>query len=76
MQPSGSLGPDLRRGCNMKDQQEELQPCVNEARAVMDDNHRKSDRRNRECEGYCYIEMVGWMDRREKCRRDNDRFSY
>ena len=47
---------------------------MNAAGAVKDDNHRKSERRDRECEGYCYIEMVGWMDRREKCRRDNDRF--
>ncbi len=58
----------------MKPQQEKQQPCMHEAEAVMDDNHRKSERRNITCEGYCYIEMVGWMDRREKCRRDNDRF--
>ena len=59
----------------MEDQQKEKQPCVNEAGAVMDNCQRKSERRNRKCEGYCYIEMVGWMDRREKCRRDGDRFS-
>lgn len=59
----------------MKQQQEKQQPCVHEPGAVMDDNHRKSERRHIESEGYCYIEMVGWMDRREKCRRNNDSFT-
>lgn len=58
----------------MKDPQKEKQRCVNEAGTVMDNCQRKSERRSRECEGYCYIEMVGWIDRREKCRRDDDSF--
>ena len=33
---------------------------------------RKDYRRTNESQGYAYIEMVGWMDRREKVRRDND----
>lgn len=36
------------------------------------DERRKDHRRTNECEGYAYIEMVGWMDRRERVRRDND----
>ncbi len=59
----------------MKDQQKEKQPCVDENGAVVDNCQRKTERRSRKCEGYCYIEMVGWMDRREKCRRDDDRFN-
>lgn len=35
-------------------------------------DRRKYRRRTHECEGYAYIEMVGWMDRREKLRRNND----
>ncbi len=46
-----------------------------DARTAEDQNQRKTNRRERECEGYTYIEMVGWMDRREKCRRDDDRFN-
>jgi hypothetical protein len=42
---------------------------------VKDHNQRKTKRRERECEGYAYIEMVGWIDRREKCRRDGDHFN-
>ena len=73
--PFGSARPNLRRECDMKDQQEEQQPCMNEDEAAMDKCQRRSERRSRKCEGYCYIEMVGWMDRREKCRRDDDRFN-
>ena len=36
------------------------------------DERRKDRRRTNECEGYAYIEMVGWMDRRERMRRNND----
>ena len=75
MQPSGSSVPDLRREDDMKDQREEQQRRENETRPVEDDNQRKIKRRERECEGYTYIEMVGWMDRREKCRREDDRIS-
>jgi len=59
----------------MKDQRKEKQPCVDEDGAVVDKCQRKTERRSQECEGFCYIEMVGWMDRREKCRRDDDRFN-
>jgi len=47
----------------------------NKTGAAKDHNQRQTNRRERECEGYTYIEMVGWMDRREKCRRDDDRIS-
>lgn len=33
---------------------------------------RKDHRRTHESIGYAYIEMVGWMDRREKIRRNSD----
>lgn len=33
---------------------------------------RKEHRRKDECEGYAYIQMVGWMDRRERTRRETD----
>lgn len=56
----------------MKDPQKEKPRCVNETEAVPDNCQRKSERRSRKCEGYCYIEMVGWIDRREKCRREDD----
>lgn len=35
-------------------------------------NRRSEDRRTNECEGYTYISTVGWICRREKCRRKND----
>ena len=48
-----------------------------ENKAVADQDHdqRKKNRRERACQGYAYIEMVGWIDRREQCRRNDDRFS-
>jgi hypothetical protein len=58
----------------MKEQQKEKQPCVNGTGDFKDSCQRKTERRQRKCEGYCYIEMVGWMDRRETCRRDDDSF--
>ena len=42
-------------------------PPVNE-----EDNRRRAQRRCQESRGYCYISMVGWMDRREKTRRQDD----
>lgn len=36
-------------------------------------NHRKSERRQKAGNGYAYISMVGWMDRREQTRRNDDR---
>lgn len=59
----------------MEDHSEKKQPRVNECAALMDKDKRKCERRKRECEGYAYIEMVGWIDRREKLRRDDDCFS-
>jgi hypothetical protein len=35
-------------------------------------NRRQTERRCQESKGYCYISMVGWMDRREKIRRQDD----
>jgi hypothetical protein len=35
-------------------------------------NRRRVERRCQESKGYCYISMVGWMDRREKTRRQDD----
>lgn len=58
----------------MKESPKKKPRCVNETEAVVDKCQRKSERRSQKCEGYCYIEMVGWIDRREKCRRDDDSF--
>jgi hypothetical protein len=35
-------------------------------------DHRHGERRQQESEGYVYMSMVGWMDRREKTRREDD----
>jgi hypothetical protein len=35
-------------------------------------NRRKGERRTQMSKGYTYISMVGWMDRREKNRRQDD----
>ena len=35
-------------------------------------NRRHAERRVCDSKGYCYISMVGWMDRREKKRRHDD----
>jgi hypothetical protein len=59
----------------MTEKQEKNHRHKNKTEAVKDQNQRKADRRQNECEGYAYIEMVGWIDRREKCRRDGDRIS-
>lgn len=59
----------------MKDKREKDHRHKNKTAATKDHDQRKTNRRERECDGYTYIEMVGWMDRREKCRRDSDRFS-
>jgi hypothetical protein len=37
-----------------------------------DANRRRAERRIQESRGYTYISMVGWMDRREKKRREDD----
>ena len=56
----------------MKDRREEQRVRKNHARTATDDERRKEDRRKQECRGYCYIEMVGWMDRRESVRRKDN----
>ena len=58
------------KGKREKDHRHEI-----ENRAAEGQNQRKMNRREQECEGYTYIEMVGWIDRREKCRRDDDRLN-
>ncbi|MCP4744646.1 MAG: hypothetical protein GY874_00665 [Desulfobacteraceae bacterium] len=35
---------------------------------------RKNNRRQRTSKGYAYISMIGWICRREKSRRENDRY--
>ena len=44
----------------------------NSPSAEMDANRRHAERRVCDSKGYCYISMVGWMDRREKKRRHDD----
>jgi hypothetical protein len=39
-------------------------------------NRRKAERRLQASHGYAYISMVGWMDRRIKTRRENDKIDY
>jgi hypothetical protein len=39
-------------------------------------NRRKTKRRLLASEGYAYISMVGWMDRRIKTRRENDKIDF
>lgn len=59
----------------MTEKREKHHSHKNKTGAVKDQNQRKTNRREQECEGYAYIEMVGWIDRREKCRRNDDRIS-
>lgn len=49
-----------------------VHPKGNQAQPVLD--HRKCERRQIKGEGFTYISIVGWMDRREKTRRATDRF--
>lgn len=62
-------GAKPAKGGQMKDQREDQRVRGNRARATTRDERRKEDRRKQACLGYCYIEMVGWMDRRENVRR-------
>lgn len=59
----------------MEGRREEIDDFVNGARAAPDNERRKEDRRKETCEGYWYIEMVGWMDRRESVRRKDSNVS-
>ncbi len=55
----------------MKKQTKEHRDRVDCPQTGTNTERRKEERRKQECEGYCYIEMVGWMDRRE-CERRHD----
>jgi hypothetical protein len=37
-------------------------------------NRRYDDRRKEPCEGFTYVSTVGWICRREQCRRKDDPF--
>ena len=74
-QRSGSPVPGLRKGDEMKGQREERPIFVNGSQAAPENERRKEDRRKQACEGYWYIEMVGWMDRRESVRRKDSNVS-
>jgi hypothetical protein len=39
-------------------------------------NRRKTERRKQDSNGYAYISMVGWMDRRIKTRRVDDKIDF
>lgn len=39
-------------------------------------NRQKRDRRCKPSESYTYISSVGWIDRRERCRRKNDAYGF
>jgi hypothetical protein len=45
----------------------------NEEVAKCSDKRSAADRRSQESEGYTYITTVGWICRREKCRREKDK---
>jgi hypothetical protein len=38
---------------------------------MLSSNRRYEDRRTEPCEGYTYVSMVGWICRRETCRRSS-----
>lgn len=39
-------------------------------------NRQERDRRCKPSESYTYISAVGWIDRRERCRRKNDAYGF
>ena len=39
-------------------------------------NRQERDRRNVPSASYTYISAVGWIDRRERCRRKNDTYGF
>lgn len=59
----------------MKESQEQKQRREELSGEAMDTERRKNERREQESRGYAYIEMVGWMDRRERVRRGGNGFS-
>jgi hypothetical protein len=56
----------------MQDPQKKKNRRLNASKRAKVIDKRQSKRRQRECKGYTYIEMVGWIDRREILRRDED----
>ena len=56
----------------MNDRQKKKNHRLNASKTKKIIDQRQSKRRQRKCEGYTYIEMVGWIDRREILRRDED----
>jgi hypothetical protein len=56
----------------MKDQQKKKKCRLDASKAAKIIDQRKSKRRQHKCKGYTYIEMVGWIDRREMLRRHED----
>lgn len=40
------------------------------------ENRLERDRRSESSEGFVYISSVGWIDRREKIRREDDPFDF
>jgi hypothetical protein len=61
-------------GGEMEAQREKRDVHFNGARAVSENERRKEERRQQPCEGYWYIQMVGWMDRRESVRRKDNHY--
>jgi hypothetical protein len=55
---------------NQAHQDQSLPELCNEYQE--DSKRRRTERRVHESVGYCYISMVGWMDRRTKSRRQDD----
>jgi hypothetical protein len=47
-----------------------LVTCSDPAQECSD--HRHGERRRQKSEGYAYMTMVGWIDRREKTRRKDE----
>ena len=45
---------------------------VNYRQEVDDMERRDQDRRKEPCEGFTYVSTVGWICRREQCRRKDD----
>lgn len=51
----------------MNDSSKDIQPADA-------NDHRKEERRKVPAQGFAYISVVGWICRRERCRRGDDRF--
>ena len=59
---------DPLKGVDMEDPHREQRTQPETVHTAVNNERRKEERRKRVCDGYCYIEMVGWMDRREQIR--------